>query len=99
MSIMVSPKIRTLTASSGSASGSLLLSYGFIKQIVVKAATSTTTFDVKLTNTDSVIVYEEIDIIGELNELLELPFYGNLTLNISNASVDENFTVYTAARE
>ena len=66
--------------------------YNILSKIFVKAATATTSFDVKLTDiySDDTVVFE--DNIGELNESnLGEPAYGNWTLTIENASADEAF--------
>jgi hypothetical protein len=91
-SIVVHKQSETITASGGSASATVAILQGVLKQLFVESATTTTTFDVNLVDIHSLTVYEFNDITGVLNEHIDLPAYGNYTLNIANASVDENFT-------
>jgi hypothetical protein len=95
----IQPKVEVLTTTTGSASVSLLLSNGFVRQLIVKATTSSTTFDLSITNAENFVVLNEVDIFGELNEFINLPHRGNLTLAIDNASADEVFDVYLAWNE
>jgi len=82
----------SITAASGSGTATILAASGVMKQIFVKSATSTTTFDVKLTDVHSLDIYETTAITGVLNEMVDMPSYGNYTLTISNASADEELT-------
>ena len=79
----------TLTTSTGAASVNFYCSTGAIAQVFVKPATSSTTFDVTLTDDDNNVVYTRADNTGELNEQLHLPAYLYYTLKIANASADE----------
>jgi len=81
----------TLTAVTGSASVSIYCSTGNIKQVFIKPVTTSTTFDVTLTDENSNIVLTRTDEQEELNELVDLPCYATYTLSIANASKDEDF--------
>lgn len=89
----------TITPSSGTATASLTLTDGVMKQLFIKPATSTTTYDVKLTDLNSLDVYEEQDVTGTLSDLTEFPIYGNMTLTIFNASADEAFQYLLVSKE
>ena len=96
MALVVHKQSDTIAASGGAAAVTVSIMQGTLKQLLVTAATTTTTFDVNLVDIHGLTVYEFNDITGTLNELTDLPAYGNYTLNIANASADENFT-YLAA--
>ena len=81
----------TLTAVTGDASVNIYCSTGRIKQIFMKPATGTTTFDVTLTDDNSNVIYTTTDEQGEMNDLTDLPAYMNYTLALANASADEAF--------
>jgi len=89
----------SVTASAGTASANITAGHNVLMHIFIKATTSTTTFDVKLTDIYSNDVFQRFDQTGELNEQLELPAHANWTLTISNASVDEAFTYSLVLRE
>ena len=61
------------------------------KHIFIKSTNPTTTFDVKLTDRYNLDIYTITDVTGELSDPIDLPTYGNWTLTISNASIDESF--------
>jgi len=82
-----------ITPSSGTIGQNISAGGKMLKHVFIKATTSSTTFDAKLTDIYSNIVFVRDDNTGELNELLELPSIGNWTLTITNASVDEVFNV------
>ncbi len=85
----------TLTTAAGTVAVNIDVTHSMLRQIIVRAATATTTFDVTLTDIYSEVVLERTNILSALNELLEVPTYGNWTLTISNASADEAFAVKT----
>jgi len=91
---------KTDTTISGSANIDFSFSLGaFLRQIIVKFASSDTTFDVSIVDVDGDTIYYRDNESGVLNELIELPMHGNYTLQIRNASKDENFTVQLIAHE
>ena len=99
MSIIINPATGTVTTSSGSASATLVARHDILMHMFVKATTSSTTFDVTLTDHNSNVVLTRTDQTGELNELIQLPTFKNLTFAIANASADESFTYSFAFRE
>jgi len=82
------------TASSGTwASNTVKLNSCLLRLIVIKAATSTTTFSFKITDPKGNIVYEtDTKATGTLREQVELPLRDVNTLTVSSASVNEAFT-------
>ena len=97
MSILNNRIIKTLTASSGSASDTFT-SHGLCHQILVKPATSTTQYDVSLTDVGSVVVFKRTSEVGTMNELITLPLAGAYTVSIDNATVNEDHTVLIVVR-
>jgi hypothetical protein len=97
MAILNNPIRRTLTASSGSDSDTFT-SNGLLHQIYFKPATSTTQYDVTLTDGGSVDVFKRTSEVGTLNEFVTLPVQGAYTLSLANATVDEAFTVLLMVR-
>jgi len=72
------------------------ISGGILKQILIKAATATTTFNVKITDRNSNVVYdsdEEGDAsTGTLNAKKGIPLLGKYTIAVDTSSADEAFT-------
>ena len=88
---------KTLTASSGSASDTFT-SHGVCLQILVKPTTSSTQYDVSLTDSGSVVVFKRTSEVGTMNEFVSLPLTGAYTVAIDNATVDEAHTVLLIVR-
>ena len=64
-----------------------------LAQIIVKAATATTTFDVKIEDDNDIVVYQtETKPTGTLRHEVHIPLKGIHTVTIENASADEAFT-------
>ncbi len=84
------------TASSGSWSfNTPFINNGLLKQIIVKSATGTTTFDFSLTDNlghKPFDTTERESQTGKLNEMVEMPLKGMYTVAVDNASEDEAFT-------
>lgn len=97
--ILANPQNYTITPSLGSVSQNIRTDCAICYQIIVKAITSTTTFDVELIDIfDNQVMLRE-DLTGLLNDSVQLLTYGNWTLNILNASADEEFKVSLIFRE
>lgn len=62
-----------------------------LKQVVLKAATATTTFDFSLTDEYNNIVYSVTGATGTHRQEMDLPMKGIYTVAVANATVDENF--------
>jgi len=92
--MLIDMKKLTGTASSGSLAVNTPSSmHGFLHHVVVNPATSTTIYDVKITNSESINIYERVSETGTLSEEVQLPIRGTYTITISNATVDEAFTI------
>lgn len=74
-------------------SGSLLIALSAV------TTTTTTTFDVRILDKDSDIIFEEEGCLGSTLRQLQLPLYGVCTIQIRNSSADETVTIYAYARE
>jgi len=72
---------------------------GILMHLIVRASTSTTTFDFKITDDFNVVLYERQDVDGEINEQMQIPLKGKYKLDITDATADEGFNVYLAIRE
>ena len=88
------------TAAGTVASTTLNVKGGLMQQLVVRANTATTVFRADLVDANSVTVanfdYHE----GELNDIgRSLPMAGTYTLNITNASPNDTFTILLAVDE
>jgi len=93
MKIIHKEKI-TGTASSGTFSSNTKRAVqGLLRNIVVKPTTSTTQYDVKLLDGDSLTIWERTSEVGEFTDQVALPFRGVYTLTVSNSTVDEAFTI------
>ena len=90
---LIHPEKLTLTTSSGSATGNTKRLVGILRQVVVSPATSSTVFDVTITNPQSSTVYERLSEAGELSEEVQLPLHGIHTVSLSNATADEEFSI------
>lgn len=99
MNVLIHSAQQTLTASSGSASGNTSSLTGILRQLLVNPATSTTTYDVSITNDQSVVILERLTETGTLNEEFALPLKGIYTVALVNASVDEAFTIQLVLEE
>ena len=72
---------------------------GFLRQIIVKADTASTVFDVLINDGSSLDLFSREDVDGELNELLTLPVQSALRITVSGATADEAFKIYLAIQE
>lgn len=91
----------SLTTASGSISSATLnVKGGLMEQLVVRANTATTIFRADLVDANSVTVANYDYHEGELNDIgRHLPMAGTYTLNITNASPNDTFTVLLAVAE
>ena len=72
---------------------------GLLRHIAVKPNSETTTYDIKITNSDSIDIYERKSEIGTLSEVITLPFRGIYTVEISNSTADEEFKIQLGIQE
>ena len=85
------------TASSGTwSTNTLKIAGGILRNILVKAATSTTTFDFKIIDEKDNIIYDtsrnEKTATGILDDSVRIAMKGKYTLTVYNSSADELFT-------
>ena len=95
---VVYPKNGTATPSAGTFSVviPMVQTHGICKQVIVRSATSSTTFDVKIIDRFSNRPFYSTSITGLINEPTDFPVFGDLTITVENASADEEFN-YTIA--
>ena len=84
----------TLTTSSGSASGNTVPSIqGILRQVIASPATSSTTYNITITNADSRIIYKRTSETGDLAENVQIPIKRINTVALSSATADELFNI------
>ena len=82
------------TASSGSVSVNTVAALqGIAREIIISPATSTTQYNIIITNDSSLTIFKSISVIGDLIEETALPLRGVYTLAISSSTADELFTM------
>jgi len=92
-------KAITVTAGSGS-DNTLKFSGAELVQLFTEATTSTNIYDLKLTDEDGDVIYEELAIEGEHEEHgIYIPFRGIYIISISNATIDEDIIVKLLVEE
>lgn len=89
----------TITTSSGSGFDTILCSHYKTNVLLIIPTTSTTKYDIKITNDRSFDVFTYSDVTGTFNEVLDILIRGNATLTIESASADEAFSYYISAME
>lgn len=67
--------------------------------ILVTPATASTTYDVKITNPDGLVIYERTSETGTISEVTTLPLLGTYTVDIMSATADEEFIICLVSRE
>jgi len=89
----------TGSISSGSYSINTLSTKSMLKQILIETETSGTVFDFSITDSDNIVIFEETSVTGKLNLETSIPADGIQTLNISNATNDEDITIKLMYKE
>ncbi len=97
MSILNNQIRRTLTPDTGSVSDTFT-AQGTCQQILVKPTTSSTQYDISLTDSGSLDVFSRTSEESTLNEFVTLPVSGAYTITLANATVDEDFEVLVVVR-
>lgn len=95
--MLITPIEVSQTASSGAWSfNTQKFSGAMLYQVVLKAATSTTTFDVTITDEKDNVVYDSLirqtTATGTFEHELSIPLRGIYTIAVANSSADEAFT-------
>lgn len=89
----------TTSAAAGN-SVTLRIPGGLLRQVLIRAATSSTVFRADLVDDSSLTRLNYSFHTGELNDItLSIPVQGNYTLNITNASPNDTFSVLLAVQE
>ena len=92
--MVIHPEYMSGTASSGAISKNTVAALqGIAREIIISPATSTTTYNLDITNDNSLTVFKSSSITGDFIEEVALPFRGVYTVAITNATVDELFTM------
>jgi len=66
---------------------------GIAREILVKPATSTTRYNITITNANSLDIFYSESITGKFAEEIALPIRGGYTVTIDSATKDEAFVV------
>jgi len=96
--ILIDSQEKTIPSVLGELTNSFIVNNAFLKQIIIKPDTTTTTYDFEIVDVNGRSVYEETNCVGEFNQLVDLPIYGNVTVNITNSSVDEDYLLLLTFR-
>ena len=90
----------TIEITSGAWSGNTLhIPGGFVKHFFIKSTSSSTVFNCSITDSDDNVILKRTNVIGLLNEIIELPVHGICTLAITNSTVDEDFNIKLMIKE
>ncbi len=81
----------SVTAAAGVISFNTLDLRGICYRIFVKPATITTTYDITLTDDNSLVIYSKKGIRGTLNDTTVQTFRGIYTVDVTNISANELF--------
>jgi hypothetical protein len=72
---------------------------GIAREIIISPATSTTTYDLTITNDNSLDIFISESNTGDLIEETAIPIRGINTVKISNATKDEDFSMAIVVEE
>lgn len=97
---------KTLTTSSGTVSfNTPKFSMGYLRQIIINPATSTTVYDLVIIDQDGYTVLptqdqQTINLTGSTNfHKLDIPMVGVYTVKIQNSTADEAFSLKMLVQE
>lgn len=91
--ILIDSQPKTKSTVLGELSETFVVNNAILKQIIIKPATTSTTYDFSVVDIDGLSYYTETNCSGEYNELIEVPVYGNIIVNITNSSKDEAYLI------
>lgn len=97
--ILIDSRPETGTTVLGELQKLFIVNNSLLKQIIISPASGSTTFDFNITDVNGRNVFEETNCSGEFNQIVELPIYGNIYLNIDNSSVDEAYSIILTFRK
>ena len=91
----------SITAVAGSVcSAPLNIGGGLCRQVLIRSTTASTVFRADLTDSNAIIRRHYAFHTGEINDMgLSFPMVGNYTINVTNASPNDTFTVVVAVQE
>lgn len=92
--LLLDPIELSLTTVGGASSANTPRIYGMCRLVYVNPATSTTEWDIKLTDYKNRVIYHKRDETGVLRDYVSFPVKGIYTVDIENASADEAFTLF-----
>lgn len=98
MGILIDSKPITITTELWDGNHEFAINNAILMQIQVKPTTTTTTFDIYINDVNWMNVYSSNDNQWEINELVNYPVYWNQTIYITNASIDEAFSIILTYR-
>ena len=91
--ILITPVEISRTASGGAWSfNTPKFSGGDLRQIIIKPATATTTYDFDITDEKDNTVYTKEGLTGYFSDLVFLPLRGIYTIAVDTSSVNEAYT-------
>jgi len=97
--ILIDSRPDTGTTVLGELQKLFIINNSLLKQIIISPASESTTYDFNITDVNGKNVYEETNCSGEFNQLVEVPIYGNIYLNIKNSSRDEEYSIILTFRK
>ena len=72
---------------------------GVCYHVMVKPETETTVYNISITNSNDIKMYERLSETGTLSELVTMPMRGISTVSISSATADEDFVIQLSLQE
>lgn len=99
MALIMHTENGTINVSGGVGSANITANNNMLVHVFVKAATLVTEFDITLTDIYDNVTFTREDETGEINEFINIPAYGNWTLDILNSDADEAFEYMLVFRE
>jgi hypothetical protein len=91
--ILIDARPESGTTILGELSKVFIINNSILRQIIVNPTTGSTTYDFNLVDVNGKNVFQETNCSGEFNQIVNLPIYGNTTLNIVNSSIDEVYNI------
>jgi hypothetical protein len=83
----------TGTAVAGTFSVNTAFLRGICHHIVVKPATETTIYNVKIVNSASITIYDRTSETGTLSEFIQIPLRGIYTVTVYSSTVNESYVI------